>query len=530
MRKEKCFLFLILTALFVLVGCGGDDKSSSTTSEHFNATGFPIVDEEITLDIFAGQAPATNPDWNDVLIFNHYQEKTNMNINWNMVPHDALAEQRNLALGGGNLPDAFHSASIPTSDLMKYGEQGVFIPLNDLIEEYAPNLTAIMEAHPEVRESLTMPDGNIYSFPQMANPEFLSYRMGPKPFIRSDWLEALDMDMPQTTDDYYEYLKAVKEEHPSGGDVEEIPFGAPYISPLYSYLRGAFGLANRGSGTGYIDEDPKTGDYRFWPTSESYKELLEYMNKLFSEELIEQNLYSIEHTQYLANQVDGKYGSIIWYSPSLIMGSEVGDLYEPMPQLKGPNGDQIWTTLYDAVLNPGAFVITSENEYPEATVRWVDHFYGDEGLELFFMGIEGETFEYDEDGNAVYMEHILNSEEGVSMEQEAAKYLTYPGGGFPSMTTTDYFVGAESRADEMAGAKLLEVSLPNDPWPTIRHTNEEMDEIRALAADIESYIEEMRDNFIVGNESIDNFDHYVNELERMGLERYMEIKIEAIER
>lgn len=68
------------------------------------------------------------------------------------------------------------------------------------------------------------------------------------------------------------------------------------------------------------------------------------------------------------------------------------------------------------------------------------------------MGIERETFEYDEDGYAVYMDHILNSEKGLSFEQEAIKYLTFVGTGVPSMVTTDYFNRAEVQSDEMSGA------------------------------------------------------------------------------
>src|SRR5699024_11015292 len=184
---------------------------------------------EIKLDFFAGASPVSHPDWNDVMLYNEYEKMTNMDIKWQMVPLDSLEEQRNLAFGSGNLPAAFHGIRIGAADLIKYGEQGIFIPLNDLIDKYAPNFKSMMENYPEVEAGVTMPDGNIYSFPQMADPNFLSYRMGPKPFIRKDWLEALDMDMPETTDEYYEYLKAVKEEGPSGGEIEEVPFGAPGI-------------------------------------------------------------------------------------------------------------------------------------------------------------------------------------------------------------------------------------------------------------------------------------------------------------
>src|SRR5690625_3218353 len=123
----------------------------------------PIVDDEIDMTIFANK-PAQNEDndWNDILIWNHYRDLTNINADWNLVNPDALDEKRNLALGSGELPDAFFLAQLTNSDLLKYGDQGMFIPLNDLIDEYAPNLTALMDEDPSIRKAITFPDGNIY--------------------------------------------------------------------------------------------------------------------------------------------------------------------------------------------------------------------------------------------------------------------------------------------------------------------------------------------------------------------------------
>ncbi|WP_217586486.1 extracellular solute-binding protein [Lentibacillus saliphilus] len=529
-------LLLVSMLVFILLAACGkkatEEYSGPTEEEleNLNKANFPIVKDEITLDFFAGQAPATNPNWNDVMIFNEYEDMTNIKVNWKMVPHETLAEQRNLAFGGGNLPNAFHSASIGASDLMKYGEQGVLIPLNDLIDEFAPNFKKILEDYPEVKNSITMPDGNIYSLPLMSDPNFLSYRMGPKPFINKEWLDELGMEMPETIEDYYTYLKAVKNESPSNGTVDEVPFGGPSITSLYQYLLGSFGLANKGSSGGLLDIDPETNDYRFFPIADQYKDLLVYMNKLYSEGLIEQNIFTIDHHQYLANSAAGKYGSIVWYSPTQIMGKEVGSQYVGMPALEGPYGDKMWTTLYDTVLNPGAFAITSENENPAATVRWVDYFYGDEGLKFFFMGIEGETYEEDEDGNIAYKDHIMNSKEGLSFEEELAKYLTFPGGGFPSMTSQKYFLGAESSPESLAVAEKLGQNLAEDRWIRMPHTKEENDQLRGFGTDIEKYVSEMREKFISGAEPISEWDNYVNELEKMGLEEYMDIKIDAIER
>src|SRR5699024_5510461 len=302
--------------------------------------------------------------------------------------------KRNLILSdGANLPDAFHTASMPASDIMKYGEQGMLLPLNDLIDDYAPNFKKILEDNSDIRKALTFPDGNIYSFPMLKDPDFLSHIIGDKPFINKEWLDELDMDMPETTEEFKAYLEGVKEGNPSGGEVDEIPFGVGDIDQLVVYLTGSFGIANMGQANPNIDLDPESNDIRFYPISDGYKELLEYLSELYSDGLIEQNIFSIESDQYHANFSEGRYGSTIDWGPEYVFGKEAGGVYSAMPALEGPNGDKLYTGLYPSVASIGAFLITSENESPATTVRWIDYFYGDEGMKMFFMGVEGETYE-----------------------------------------------------------------------------------------------------------------------------------------
>src|SRR5699024_7847915 len=143
------------------------------------------------------------------------------------------------------------------------------------------------------------------------------------------------------------------------------------------------------------------------------------------------------------------------------------------------------------------------------------------GLKMYFMGIEGETYVEDEDGNAEYRDHIVNSEDGLSFEAELARYLTFPGGGFQSMTSEVHVKGAESSLESVEAADKLEEYMPEEPWISAVHTKEENDELRGFGSDIEKYVEEMRDKFISGDEPLSNWDKYVNELEKMDLDRYM---------
>src|SRR5699024_3930705 len=120
----------------------------------------------------------------------------------------------------------------------------------------------------------------------------------------------------------------------------EVPFGSPGIEYIVRWLRGSFGVGNRG--TEYIDLDPETEDVRFYVTTDRYKDLLQYLNKLYSEGLIEKNIFSIEHDQYIANAGEGKYASTVWYSPSELFGEEVGNQFEGAKALEGPHGDKLY--------------------------------------------------------------------------------------------------------------------------------------------------------------------------------------------
>src|SRR5699024_8112632 len=124
---------------------------------------------------------------------------TNIKLDWvEQVTMDGLSEKRNLALAGGNLPDVFYASNLTNSDIFKYGEQGIFLPLKDLIDQYAPNLKAIMEENPNIEKGMTFPDGNIYTMPGLRDNDFLSIRIGARPWIDQTWLDKLDMKAPET--------------------------------------------------------------------------------------------------------------------------------------------------------------------------------------------------------------------------------------------------------------------------------------------------------------------------------------------
>lgn len=531
MKLKLSFSLILFAALIVIQGCVNSSSSDSVRENeneidqgNFNEEGMPIVNETITLDFFAGQSPqSNNDDWNNIMIWEHYAEMTNIDVDFNAVPFDSILEKRNLLLTGGNLPDAFYNAHLSNLDLLKYAEQGTFIPLNNLIEEHAPNFSALLDKYPEIKKAIIFPDGNIYSIPYLHDPKFLGLRIGAMPWINEDFLDKLGMDMPETTEAFYQYLKKVKDE-----DDDAIPYGGDSIDSLVGWMKGAFGLGY--NGPHLYDLPPDEDDLRFIPTTDNYKEMLMYINKLFEEELIEQNIFSIEHDQYISNAAEGLYGSTVFFDPDEVFGGEALGSFEGGLPLKGPDGDQIYGDINHPAFSLGSFAITNENQYPKETIRWIDHFFSEEGTILFFMGIEDETYHENPDGTFEYTDEITNSPEGLTLDQEISKYLTWVGSLSPSMIKEKTYFGSESTEAAVKAANKIEPFLTDDIWPQFTYTEEESKVMSNVGSDIEKYVAEMRDKFIAGQESFSEWDFYVETLQEMGLEEYMEIQRAALER
>ncbi|MCJ8012349.1 extracellular solute-binding protein [Paenibacillus sp. KQZ6P-2] len=534
-NKRGKMLLACMVTITVLAGCSsgksadtGGGGAKEATEAKINATGYPIVNESITVSAFAGKFFA-NADWNNIRLWTDYEKKTNIHVKWDTVQTDTLKEKRNLLLAGNDYPEMFYASAFSRTDLLKYGKQGAFIPLNDLIDKYAPNFKAVMEKYPIIAKGITMPDGNIYGLPTIYDPEFKSVLYG-TPWVKQEWLDKLGLKQPETLDDLYNMLKAFKENDPNGnGQKDEIAWGAVGTDGLLSYLRGSFGLNNHGTANINVDTDPTTGKVRFVPTDPHYKELLQFVNKLYKDGLLEQDIVSVKSTEVDSKGMQGLLGVSDSVDPVAIYNQKG---YVGLPVLKGPHGDQSFNAYGSPLGNIGMFVLTDKAKHPEAMIRWMDYFYSDEGIKLFFMGWKDETYKEDANGNVDYTDEIKNNPNGLNLDQAIGQYLIWPGGYYPGFVKQQFFKGAEGLPTSVENAKKAEpYVLPQDQvWPAFNFTQDEQSELTTIKTDIDSYVMEMKDKFITGNESFDNWDKYVDALQKMGVDRYVAIYQSAAER
>lgn len=482
------------------------------------ASGFPIAGETVTLHI-AVQQTGVQPDYSMIQMFQKYEEMTNVHIEWDMIPSEFLAERRNIIIASNELPDAFMRCNFPATDIENYAMQGLFVRLDDYLDSYMPNFKAVLAEHPDVDSGIRMSDGGIYSLPYVVSA--LSPSIGSKLFFNQTAMQATGQQMPTTTDELYEVLKALAGYDLNGnGKADEIPLSGS-IDTVVNLLKGTWGLGTRGSVHSYVDMGPD-GKVRFIPTTDAYKEVLQFVGKLYNEKLLDTDTFTLDFIKLGAKGEEGRVLSFVAINHSF-MGQTYQNDYAGIPTaLKGPYGDQLVSN-GSSLSAIGAFVVTNQNEHVEETLRWVDYFYSPEGRQMFFMGEEGVSFEVTEDGTYQYLPIITSNPNGLSYEQALSLYVPWAGGCNPSVADDKYFKGAAMLPISQTAATALAPYVCERVWPQFTFSDSDNMIMSTLSVDIETYVKEMRAQFITGKKSFDEWDSYVKEFEKIGLSEYMDI-------
>lgn len=140
MKKVGLICIILLCAVSVGFAQGSKDVKDTATEQKVvvNRTGLPITNEVVSFEVAA--KTRHNKNFANLEFFQNLEKETNIHIDWNMSSDDGWKEKKGLIFAG-DLPDAFYGQAILTDiDVIKYASQGLLIPLEGLIAEYAPNL------------------------------------------------------------------------------------------------------------------------------------------------------------------------------------------------------------------------------------------------------------------------------------------------------------------------------------------------------------------------------------------------------
>lgn len=528
-KKVSMALVLGLTASLALTGCTNNESAGSDKAEKvaFNETGLPIVDKQVTLNIVSPKA-ALAPDYSEMVIFDRLQKATNVKIKWNNIPGDGYQEKKNLMLASGDLPDAFYASGFSDHDLIQYGQNGTIIPLEDLIDKYAPNLKKLFEQRPDLKKVVTAPDGHIYSLPRAEEMDLVG--MPNIMFINKVWLDKLGLAMPTTLEEYHDVLKAFKEKDPNGnGKQDEIGLTFWYNGWCGNEgdLIGLFGLP----------DSPFEADHRvvrdgkviYAAVQPEFKEAINYYNGWVKEGLIDPEVVTQKTEQLFAKgkTEDPTLGSFIWWENTEVVGTDRVKDYVVLPPLKGKDGKIVIGRSNYSEYGRDAFVITSANKNPELTMRWVDELYEPKMSAQINWGPIGEI--YEEDANGMLVNKELPA--GVAMGELRQKVA--PGG--PFVVLKDHFgsvVDMEPRAKERL-AILDEYYRPHmvqENYPSIFFSPEELEIINTIEPEIKTFVKQKEAQWLIEGGIEKEWDAYVKQLNDMGLEKLMDVYQKGLDR
>lgn len=539
MKKVKSAAILTCLAMIASIAAGG--CSSGTTDSSSSASGeipssekyekgdysLPISEEGVTLRWMGRDAEAAGTSFltNKSIVWDEAQKQTGITIEWDVIPNAEYTEVMAVRLSSQeDLPDIICLQG--TSDgafLAKYYDEGVITDLTTLINDYAPNIKAVMEEYPGYKSALSLPTGEILALGDLNATAYRTKGI----VIRQDWLDNLGLESPTNMDELYEVAKAFVEQDPNqNGENDEFGIQASNAKELRQLGMG-FGLSLI-SGSGWSVRD---GELIYEFISPEYKEYLAWMNRAYNDGLLPADFQSADGDIYSQRQLNNTLG---------ILGREyisnMVNLNDPDGTLKQNIPEAVWRTVdfeedenHDLAIpmEPLATIwrsygITNACKDPVAAIRLLDYLFAGEGQVLNSSGVEGVTYNM---VNGVVVP-IQNWQENV----EAGTFLG--DGHAPKMISDVNYLGFKESAYLNEDAELKEWSLgiidsvkdkAYQPFQPSIPSVEDGKELSRIYADLNTYIDEMYIKFITGETSLDEYDAYVENCKALGCDTIKEI-------
>lgn len=537
-----CLVFMMIVA----VACSADSNTDGGSAESAPGTSatesgsegsgsgsdaapqqdgiqFPL-ENPVNLHFWSAMTPQSKSDFNEYGMIQDMQARSNVAIDWELVLWDNLSEQFNLMLAAREIPDAFSgSETLTTAQLVRLIEEGLLIPLDELVDKHAPHIKAFFDEHPDIRASFTFGDGKLYSIPGGRISD--DAKSGQVLFINKAWLDQIGKGVPGTTEEFYEVLKAFSEGDMNGNGLnDEIPFSFIYGPQTGNpgMISGAFGTMDDGDRRETRHWYAKGGELRYAPVDEGYKEYVQYMRRLVGEGLVDEEVFTHNREAYTAKirQNPDLVGAFFGVTLSVERGTMEGN-YVPVPALAGPRGEQAYALGRPGVY-PTGLAITVENPDPAATIKWLDMAFEDEVLALnLYHGPQGRNWEYTDDNRI----EIISPPEGVP--QALWRNEESPGrfqfGLLPERIMNRQVLTPELE-ERYRYVEMFKDERTEDAVPVFMLSGQDAQRYNQLIVDINEYVEQKYAEWVFNGGVEGEWDAYLTQLDRLGLQEVIEIQ------
>jgi len=527
MKGKFSVLLVCLFLISQLAFAGGGQQTGPVTpavsTVPRGTNPMPIVNNNVTLTLASAENYMIEASLtNNLPIWKKFESITGVKIDWQIIQGANYNDVINVRIAAGrDLPDIFQLGSGPAGDPTRLAADGLILQLDDLIAAHAPNLQKFFIDFPVYKALMTSPDGKQYIIQSVNESNGINAWTT---LIRKDWLDKLNMPIPVTINDFYNMLAAFKTRDPDGvGTQNLVPYaGYQSFTSSYNICGNGFGLHLDQSGGFWPDEN---GRVQFEYLSPAFREYLVYMNKLYSEQLIDQQLFhptlpaleSLIILNYVGGSAGGSNPIQRWDTLQKGAGHATVDWISVPPPVKDMS---VKNFVEKRAFMTRSFAITRDCKIVETAVRWIDYVYASpEGILLANYGIEGESFTI-VNGKPKFTDFILNNPNGLAP--------------LPSLRTfganTDIlgYCHNEAFLDLQISEKQVNHITKFQPmfierFPSVIATSDESRAVSSTMPEIRTYVEEMVIRFITGREPISNFDRFTNTIRGMGIENVLRV-------
>ncbi len=272
------------------------------------------------------------------------------------------------------------------------------------------------------------------------------------------------------------------------------------------------------------------GEVVFAPTMDGFKEALIWLNEIYTEGLIDPELFTMDPPAMMAKLgaaegVMAGAGSA-WSKEAFCLGE--ADNFEYIAPLIGPDGQQYWRSDYAFSMFANTAMIAATCEEPQAVMNFFDLCYDEWNSLQICYGSEGVGTAIGDDGNPM----LIAAPDGST--GDAFRFTCASELG-PGWATAEYSasVGGRGNSDTFlkgdASAFYSDYFLPESRYPIVKWTVDQTEQLATLQTDINTYVDTALVDFVMNGNVEERWQDYVDRLDKMGLPALMEIYVQGYE-
>lgn len=404
----------------------------------------------------------------------------------------------------------------------------------------------------------TAPDGNMYWMPnaryrapvKLADGTMVEDLDVVGACIRYDWLQKVNMEMPTTVEEFLEALRAFQKNDVNGnGQKDEMYSIDCYSYSFFSGIAQWFGLT-----PGVVGIDPNNDRVTSAWYQDGVKDYFKLLKQMVDEGLMDVGLVGATEEMFnqaiAENRIAGlrTYANLTWFA-DLIKDDPEAE-YASIAPIQAVEGIAPFMLCDSNKLVYDKYAMTKActEEVQEAIIHYYDFATGTDVAKLLSNnGVEGVDYEFVDDERNPGRKVVKSLLSGTTQEN----YEAHTGGinfflhGVPWMSgedpdvlaklntatvqdTLDGWEGSEKgkrgfirKIEQMVHRPYVVSPFSSSTYAI--PTQEEQEVLTSYLTALNSYSDELGMNLILGNESLDNWDSFMQKFRDLGLDEVIKV-------